>query len=325
MLGCRLFRAMTRRIALSFLAALALSTSAYLAFEYADRAYPPPLPARLPVSVEVTDRDGRLLRTFSTVDGRWRLSTAAADVDPRLVDMLIAYEDKRFWDHSGIDPIALLRAAGQLAGNGRIVSGGSTLSMQLARLIEPRESRNLGAKLRQLFRALQIERRLTKQQILDRYLTLAPYGGNLEGVRAASLAYFGKEPKRLTTSEAALLVALPQLPERRRPDRNPQNARAARDRVLKRMETAGLMGDAEVARAAAEAVPLIPPRAARSRPACRGGRRAPRPLGDPSQSHAVAHGSAGLGGSRPRTRSQAWPQALGRNGSGRRPDGRNPG
>ena len=255
MLGCRLFRAMTRRIALSFLAALALSTSAYLAFEYADRAYPPPLPARLPVSVEVTDRDGRLLRTFSTVDGRWRLSTAAADVDPRLVDMLIAYEDKRFWDHSGIDPIALLRAAGQLAGNGRIVSGGSTLSMQLARLIEPRESRNLGAKLRQLFRALQIERRLTKQQILDRYLTLAPYGGNLEGVRAASLAYFGKEPKRLTTSEAALLVALPQLPERRRPDRNPQNARAARDRVLKRMETAGLMGDAEVARAAAEAVP----------------------------------------------------------------------
>ena len=196
-----------------------------------------------------------MLRAFATIDGRWRLGTTTKDVDPKLVDMLIAYEDKRFYDHNGVDPLALLRAAGQLAGNGRIVSGGSTLSMQLARLIEPRESRNFGAKFRQLFRAIQIERRLSKEQILDRYLTLAPYGGNLEGVRAAALAYFGKEPKRLTVSEAALLVALPQLPERRRPDRHPGNARAARDRVLKRMESAGLMGEQEVARASIEVIP----------------------------------------------------------------------
>ena len=146
--------------------------------------------------------------------------------------MLVAYEDKRFWDHEGVDVLALLRAAGQFAGNGRIVSGGSTLSMQLARLMEPRESRSLGAKIRQILRAIQIERRMSKREILERYLTLAPYGGNLEGIRAASLAYFGKEPKRLTLSEAALLVALPQLPERRRPGPQPRRrARRARPRA----------------------------------------------------------------------------------------------
>ncbi|RUW81391.1 penicillin-binding protein 1C, partial [Mesorhizobium sp. M8A.F.Ca.ET.059.01.1.1] len=156
----------------------------------------------------------------------------------------------RFWDHEGVDVLALARAAGQFATSGHIVSGGSTLSMQLARLIEPRESRSLGSKIKQMLCAIQIERRLSKRDILERYLTLAPYGGNLEGVRAASLAYFGKEPKRLTVSEAALLVALPQLPEKRRPDRNLQIAHAARDRVLSRMVSSGLIGESEAARAA---------------------------------------------------------------------------
>lgn len=234
---------------------LALPLLAWGGFEAADRAFPPPLPDQLAVSTEVVDRDGQLLRAFSAVDGRWRLNTSVADVDPKLVDMLINYEDKRFHEHGGIDPLAVLRAAGQMVGNARIVSGGSTLTMQLARLIEPRESRNFGAKFRQMFRALQIERRLSKTEILDRYLTLAPYGGNLEGVRAASLAYFGKEPKRLTVSEAALLVALPQLPERRRPDRHPANARAARDRVLSRTEQSALISKDDIARAQLEAVP----------------------------------------------------------------------
>src|SRR5690606_5349608 len=186
---------------------------------------------------------------YATPEGRWRLPVTLDQVDPQFVRMLVAYEDKRFWDHDGVDFLALMRAAIQFATNGRIVSGGSTLSMQLARLIEPRDSRSIGQKLRQIFRAVQIERRLSKQQILERYLTLAPYGGNLEGVRAASLAWFGKEPKRLGVSEAALLVALPQLPERRRPDRNPAGAQAARDRVLARMVSAGLLGETEAARA----------------------------------------------------------------------------
>nr|WP_206078691.1 penicillin-binding protein 1C [Mesorhizobium camelthorni] len=220
-----------------------------------DRAFPPPLPEKLVVSTEVVDRDGALLRAFATPDGRWRLAANLDQVDPQFVEMLIAYEDKRFHEHSGVDPLALLRAAGQFAGNGRIVSGGSTLSMQLARLIEPRAGRSIASKLRQIARAVQIERRLTKREILERYLTLAPYGGNLEGVRAASLAYFGKEPKRLTVSEAALLVALPQLPEKRRPDRHPKAAHAARDRVLSRMVAAGLLGDREAARAALEEPP----------------------------------------------------------------------
>ncbi|WP_245411886.1 penicillin-binding protein 1C [Phyllobacterium leguminum] len=218
-----------------------------------DRLHPPPLNATL--SPEVIDRNNHLLRAFATKDGRWRLKTTLDDVDPRFVRMLVAYEDRRFWSHHGIDPLALMRAAGQFLANGRIVSGGSTLSMQLAKLIEPRTERSIGAKLRQLARAIQIERRLSKQEILELYLTLAPYGGNLEGVRAASLAWFGKEPRLMTIAEAALLVALPQLPEKRRPDRNQVGARAARDRVLERMAATGTIDAGEIVRASAESVP----------------------------------------------------------------------
>ncbi len=222
----------------------------------ADHAYPPPLEGlTLATSAEMVDRDGRLLRAFATADGRWRLRTTAQDVDPQFVRMLIAYEDRRFAEHGGIDLRALARAAVQFVTHGRIVSGASTLSMQVARLIEPRESRSIGAKLRQMARAWQLERRLTKAQILDLYLTHAPYGGNLEGVRAASLAYFGKEPRRLTVAEAALLVALPQLPERRRPDRHPKAAEVARARVLERAAVAAVIGEGEAERAAMTRVP----------------------------------------------------------------------
>lgn len=235
---------------------LGLGAGAMFAVDAADHAYPPPLkgPA-LATSAEMVDRDGRLLRAFATADGRWRLRTTAQDVDPQFVRMLIAYEDRRFAGHGGIDVRALARAAVQFVTHGRIVSGASTLSMQVARLIEPRENRSIGAKLRQMARAWQLERRLTKAQILDLYLTLAPYGGNLEGVRAASLAYFGKEPRRLTVAEAALLVALPQLPERRRPDRHHRAAEAARARVLERAAVAAVIGEGEAERAAVTRVP----------------------------------------------------------------------
>src|SRR5262249_15949388 len=146
--------------------------------------------------------------------------------------LLFAYEDKRFYSHDGVDPLALCRAAYQLITREHIVSGGSTITMQLARLIEPRRRRSIHAKLRQMVRAIELEHMLTKERILNLYLTLAPYGGNLEGIRAASIAYFGKEPKRLSLAEAALLVALPQSPENRRLDRHPEAARTARDRVL---------------------------------------------------------------------------------------------
>ncbi|MBB5702794.1 penicillin-binding protein 1C [Ochrobactrum daejeonense] len=245
------------KIAIGGAGILGIAAVATVGLDWLDRAFPPPLPERLTISTEVMDRDGELLRAYATPDGYWRLNTRIEDVDPKFVKMLIAYEDKRFYDHGGIDLRALLRAAVQLAGNGRIVSGGSTLSMQLARLIEPRESRSFGSKFRQLARAVQIERRLSKDQILERYLTLAPYGGNLEGVRSASLAYFGKEPHRLTTSEAALLVALPQLPERRRPDRAASTARAARDRVLMRMVEADVLTADEANRGTRESISTI--------------------------------------------------------------------
>lgn len=249
-----LSRKFLRRAAITGISLAGLAAITAFGLWQLDRAFPPPLPAALTVSTEVQDRDGQLLRAFATPDGYWRLATSLDQVDKQFVDMLVTYEDKRFWDHQGVDVLALARAAGQFATSGHIVSGGSTLPMQLARLIEPRDSRSLGSKIKQMLRALQIERRLSKREILERYLTLAPYGGNLEGVRAASLAYFGKEPKRLTVSEAALLVALPQLPEKRRPDRNLDVAHAARDRVLTRMVSAGLLGEREAARAALDDV-----------------------------------------------------------------------
>src|ERR1700737_5673359 len=187
----------------------------------------------------VVDRRGNLLRPYTTPEGRWRIAATRGDVDPRFLDMLFAYEDKRFASHYGVDPLALGRALVQLIIHRRIISGGSTISMQVARLLEPRAERSFSAKLRQMVRAVEIERTLSKDEILALYLSLAPYGGNLEGVRAASLAYFGKEPRRLTLGEAALLVALPQSPERQRPDRSSDGARHARDRVLDRAADAG--------------------------------------------------------------------------------------
>ncbi len=183
----------------------------------------------------VLDRDGQLLRAFTMPDGRWRLPVTAQDVDPRFIAMLLAYEDHRFYTHRGVDPEALGRAALQFATRGRIVSGGSTLTMQVARLLEPRKEKSVASKVRQMARALQLESQYAKSIILDLYLGLAPYGGNIEGVRAASLAYFGKEPKRLSVAEAALLVALPQSPEARRPDRFPGHMRAPRATVCWRV------------------------------------------------------------------------------------------
>jgi penicillin-binding protein 1C len=171
--------------------------------------------------------------------------------------MLIGYEDRRFQRHDGVDLRALARAALQAAVSGHIVSGGSTLTMQVARLLEDSGTGRIAGKVRQIRLALALERRLTKRQILALYLQIAPFGGNLEGVRAAALAYFGKEPRRLTTAEAALLVALPQSPETRRPDRHPLAAKAARARVLRRLAAERVIGAAEAKSAGTEPVPRL--------------------------------------------------------------------
>ncbi|MEA2836124.1 MAG: penicillin-binding protein [Bradyrhizobium sp.] len=219
---------------------------------------PLPLVQAQQLSTSVVDRNGKLLRAYAMADGRWRLPVdARTSVDPGYLKLLLAYEDRRFRSHAGVDPLALGRAALQLLTRGHIVSGGSTITMQLARLMEPRRERSVSAKLRQMVRALQIERQLSKDQILDLYLALAPFGGNLEGVRAASIGYFGKEPKRLPLAEQAVLVALPQSPETRRLDRHPETARAARNRVLDRMVEQGVVSPDDAAQATAVSVPRL--------------------------------------------------------------------
>ncbi|MDF0601206.1 penicillin-binding protein 1C [Psychromarinibacter sp. C21-152] len=212
-------------------------------------------PLAVETSVEMLDRNGVLLRAYTVADGRWRLAAGLDQVDPRYLDMLIAYEDKRFREHGGVDPLAMLRAVGQALWYGEVVSGGSTLTMQVARLLEDGTTGRIAGKLRQIRVALALERRLTKREILALYVNRAPFGGNLEGVRAASFAYFGKEPRRLTPAQAALLVALPQSPETRRPDRYAGTAHDARARVLARVAAAGVIDESARAAAETETVP----------------------------------------------------------------------
>ena len=215
----------------------------------------PPLTSE--ASVEVLASDGQLLRAFTVGDGRWRLSLAPASIDPGYLAMLIAYEDKRFFEHRGVDPLALARALAQAVTSGSLVSGGSTLTMQVARLLEDGATGSWAGKLRQIRLALALERVLSKDEILALYLHHAPMGGNLEGVRAGSLAWLGKEPGRLTEAEAALLIALPQAPSLRSPELHPEVAREARDRVLARAQAVGVI-DADAARAAMrETLPAI--------------------------------------------------------------------
>lgn len=219
-----------------------------------DAAYPPAMGRYLERSHSVLDSEGRLLRAFTTADGTWRFSVRPDGVDPLYLAMLTAYEDKRFFRHPGVDPLALVRAAWQWVASGKPISGASTLTMQTVRLLEPRP-RTLASKLVEVLRAMQLEWRHSKHEILSIYLTVAPFGGNLEGITAASRFYLGKEPRYLTAGEAALLVALPQSPEASRPDRHPGPARLARDKVLARVGQAGVLDAAAVAAARREPVP----------------------------------------------------------------------
>ncbi len=223
-----------------------------------DVAFPLPLPKGGDASTLVTARDGSPLRAFADRNGVWRYPTTPDEVSPLYTQALLGYEDRWFWQHPGINPVALVRAGGQMLGSRRIVSGGSTLTMQVARIIDPglhgTRSRTPWGKLRQLLRALQLEAHLSKRQILSIYLQRAPFGGTIEGVEAASWAYLGKSSKRLSHAEAALLAVLPQAPSRLRPDRSPDAARQARDKLLARMQANGIWTRAQVEDARIETV-----------------------------------------------------------------------
>lgn len=218
-----------------------------------DRLYPLPLQRLEAGATLVVARDGSPLRAFAGRDGVWRYPTTPEVVSPLYLEALLGYEDRWFFRHPGVNPAALARAAVQSVASGRIVSGGSTLSMQVARLVDP-VPRTLGGKLRQMLRALQLEWHLDKRQILTLYLDHAPFGGNIEGVEAASHAWFGKSAAKLSHAEAALLAVLPQAPSRLRPDRHPDRARAARDKLLQRMTTLGMWSASIVDEARIESV-----------------------------------------------------------------------
>lgn len=218
-----------------------------------DRLFPLPLPSKNSASVLVTARDGRPLRAFASENGVWRYPVKVDEVSPLYLEALIGYEDRYFYYHAGVNPFAMARAATQGARNGRIISGGSTITMQVARILEP-HPRTVFGKIRQMLRAYQLEWHLSKAEILEIYLTHAPFGGTIEGVEAASWAYLGKSARQLSHSEAALLAVLPQTPSRLRPDRNPEAARKARDKVLKRLAENNIWSTIPITEAKQESV-----------------------------------------------------------------------
>ena len=233
---------------------LAAAFAAIMSIVVMDVIFAPPLDRARAVSPLITDQNGEWLHSFANDEGRWRFKADLDAIDSAFVERLVLIEDKRFWSHWGVDPLALMRASFASAKAGRVVSGASTITMQTARLLEPRP-RTFGSKAIEMIRALQIERRLSKDEILELYLTLAPYGGNIEGVRAASLIYFDKEPGRLNDAEQALLISLPQAPEARRPDLKPANARDARADILEKLKFAGAITANQVTEAQEARVP----------------------------------------------------------------------
>ncbi|HAA40732.1 MAG TPA: penicillin-binding protein 1C [Pseudomonas sp.] len=222
----------------------------------ADRIWPLPLP-RDDLARVVLAEDGTPLWRFADANGVWRYPVQTSEVSPYYLDALLTYEDRWFYQHPGVNPLALVRAMWQNLTGARVVSGGSTLSMQVARLLDP-HSRTFHGKLRQLWRTAQLEWHLSKEQILNLYLNRAPFGGTLQGVAAASWAYLGKSPAQLTHAEAALLAVLPQAPSRLRPDRHPQRAQEARDKVLRRLAEFQVWPQAAVDEALEEPLLLAP-------------------------------------------------------------------
>ncbi len=222
----------------------------------ADRLFPLPLPEDDLARVVLAE-DGTPLWRFADRDGVWRYPVSPAEVSPYYLEALLTYEDRWFYRHPGVNPLALGRAAWQNFSGGRVLSGGSTLSMQVARLLDP-HARSYSGKLKQLWRTAQLEWHLSKDEILTLYLNRAPFGGTLQGVAAASWAYLGKSPRQLTRAEAALLAVLPQAPSRLRPDRHPERAQAARDKVLQRLSSFDVWPQSAINDALEEPVLLAP-------------------------------------------------------------------
>ena len=210
---------------------------------------------RWPASPRVTNRDGREILAVTGRDEQWRFPVPLQQISPWLIQATIAVEDERFYSHRGVDPLALARAAWQDASAGRVVSGGSTLTMQVCRMMDNRP-RTWHAKIAEIFRSVQLERLRDKTSIMETYLNIAPYGRNLRGVQSAAWTWFGKPAEDLSLPEAALLAGLPQSPSRYRPDRFAERAKQRRDTVLRRMWELGMIDERQRQLAAAEPVAI---------------------------------------------------------------------
>lgn len=243
------------------LRATGLALAAPLALLFAAWVFAPdpePLLARGPrPAIEVVDRWGGLLRYAPSRDGLRYAPVCLAEVSPHLPSALISAEDRRFRLHPGVDPVAAVRAAVANARAGRIVSGGSTLTMQLARVLDPRP-RGWGAKLRQVLLAIRLEASLDKDEILEAYLSRAPMGNRIVGFEAASRVYFGKPARFLSPAEAALLAAVPRSPSAENPWKGGEDLRRRRDAILRRMADDGKLDGPSLAAALAEPVVLLP-------------------------------------------------------------------
>jgi penicillin-binding protein 1C len=238
------------------LSSSALALSALLFFFALDLLFPFPAESlrREPTAV-ITDKDGRPLRFFLPRDERWRFPVKLGEVSPKLVEAVVASEDRWFHSHPGVNPFALVRAFYTNLKEGRVVSGASTIPMQIARMSDPK-SRTVFSKAIEAFRALQLKRTYSDDELLEIYLNLAPYGGNIEGVGAASYFYFGKSPRALTPGEIALLTALPRSPTAYDPVRNPKDSERERNKVLGQLAARGVLTAGEAAEGMKEPVPI---------------------------------------------------------------------
>lgn len=219
----------------------------YLAFPFA-------AVQRRPSSLVVTDRKGVLMRGRLSSDSEWRLPVPLAEMGRWMPEAVVALEDRRFWSHNGVDLPAVLRAARQNYRGGRVISGGSTITSQVIRLSIDRERTPVN-KAKEFLQAMSLELFMTKREILELYLNITPYGGNIRGVEAAALSWFGKQAKDLTLAEAALLAGILRSPTAYRPDRHPERVRALRDRLIDILEARGVASHEEAARAKQEPVP----------------------------------------------------------------------
>ncbi|MFN8397437.1 MAG: penicillin-binding protein 1C, partial [Bacteroidia bacterium] len=229
-----------------------VASAVFIGFLLLDLTFPAPNPKSY--SPEVLARDGSLLRSYLTPDDKWRMSTSLQDVPEELPKALVAKEDRWFWWHPGINPVAVLRAGFGNATSGQRESGASTITMQLARMLEPKP-RTLWGKVIEAFRALQLEWHHSKSEILEMYMTHLPYGGNIEGVKAASYLYFQRPPSQLSLAQCALLTVIPNRPNSLRPDQQPAAALAARNKWLNRFGEDGIFHPKALSDALNETLP----------------------------------------------------------------------